>query len=268
MKTKGGAFCRHDPGGPKPEEPHDEDPGGGAPQGWRAVGDHRTRPGRAQGRRGPHQVRGGWPVPFRRAHPGHRHRAPAARRRPRGRRRDREEPAPGSPGSRQATGWPAPTSPSAAPAGTAPPATRTCATRARTRLSAAWSTGRSASTTAPRTWAACACSDVLPVRRAVRVVLREDRGRHPVRAGRAGQLRGDHRVLLGHLRGRRAPGRDRGDLRHRRRRHQRRAGRQVRRRQERHRGRPGGVQAGAGDGVRRHARVRRPGAGAGGRSSS
>ena len=52
----------------------------------------------------------------------------------------------------------------------------------------------------------CVVGIVLPVRRAVRVVLREDRGRHPVRAGRAGQLRGDHRVLLGHLRGRRAPG--------------------------------------------------------------
>ena len=100
---------------------------------------------------------------------------------------------------------------------------------------------------------------VLPAFGGVRALLRQDRRRPAAGDGGAGQLRGADR--LGHRgeRGRRAAGRHHGDLRDRRRRHQRGPGRGVRRRALRHRGRPAGVQAGARHGVRRHPRRGRRG---------
>ncbi len=80
---------------------------------------------------------------------------------------------------------------------------------------------------------------------------------HPVGDPVPGGLRRADRLGVRGARGRGAGRRHRGDLRRRRRRQQRGAGRPVRRGEERGRGGPGGVQAGDGHHrVRRHARVR------------
>ena len=232
------------------------------------MGDHRAGPGRAEGRRGRHPVRGGGPVPFRRAHPGYRDRAPPARRRARGRRRDHQDRPRRHPrqGGRPGGVLVHPRLRHLPVLLHRPPEPVRRGQERGHRLP-----GRRdlpLPRRGPGPGRHVRARHVLPVRRAVRVVVREDRGRHPVRAGRPGQLRGDHGVLLVDLRRRRAPGRDRGGLRHRRGGHQRRPGRPVRRGQERHRRRPGRVQARAGHGVRRHARLRRPRAGARAASST
>jgi hypothetical protein len=74
--------------------------------------------------------------------------------------------------------------------------------------------------------------------------------------GRADRLRGAHRLGLGRARGGDRAGRHDRDLRHRRDRHQQRAGRGPGRRPQRHRGRPAAQQARGGRGTGRHAQLR------------
>ena len=161
-------------------------------------------------------------------------------------------------GSSPATGWSAPTSRPAASAGPARPGTRTCATRARTPGPACSPTAlplpRRAGEDLGGFCTLGTFSQYAVVSEWACIKLPDD---IPFEVGSPGRLRGAHRLGLGGVRGRGAGRGHRGDLRRRRGGQQRGAGRAVRRREERRRGRPGGVQAGHGQGLRGDARVRR-----------
>ena len=221
------------------------------------MGDHRARAGRAEGERDQDQVLRGRPVPLRRPHPeGRRADAHAGRRRARGRgHRGRggrvRHPGQGRrprdllvhPRLRQV-----PVLRDRPPE----PVRRRQERRHRDvpRRHVPVPPGRRGLRRPVR------ARHVLAVRGGARVLRHQDPRRDRLRRRRAGGLRRADRLGLGGARGRRARRADRGDLRRGRRGQQRGAGRPVRRGEERRRGGPGAVQAGDGQGVRRHAHLR------------